>query len=253
MRISHLFLFCLVFAIGGAGAGCNKKEDTQPISAKTNKPAPTSPTVAAPKGDGSGEAGLPVDQVPAELKTEGYAYYGLEHGQPIEFEVVMPKSTTAETGSATTKLTAVKDGVATFITERTGPLESLGAEELIVKKDGIYNTKIGGQPVEPVQLVMPADVHVGKVWASKGKIKLQNGQTFTQDMQFKVAGQGKVKTKAGEFDALRVTAQGEIRVGDKRSQSNITAWYVKGLGTVKMEITTSNPPGKMTVEATKTS
>lgn len=250
MRNLNTLFLCLVLVLA---AGCEKKEDIKPGSATGTKPAPTSPDVSSTGGNGSGEAGLPIEQVPAELKTEGYAYYGLEHGQPIEFEVLMPKSTTPETGTATTKLTAVKDGVATFITERTGPLESLGAEELVVKKDGIYNTKIGGQPVEPVQLVMPADVSVGKVWASKGKIKLQDGQTFTQDMKFKVAGQEKVKTKAGAFDALKITAQGEIKVGDKRSQSNITAWYVKGLGTVKMEITTSNPPGKMTVEATKTS
>lgn len=234
--------------------GCDKKDDpTKSGSTAATKPVPQSPVVATSGPNGAGEAGLPIDQVPAELKTEGYEYYGLTHGQPIEFEVSMPNSTTPDTGTATTKLTAVKDGVATFVTERTGPLESLGAEELIVKKDGIYNTKIGGQPVEPVQLVMPADVPIGKTWASKGKIKLQDGQTFTQDMKFKVAGQEKVKTKAGVFDSLKITAQGEIKVGDKRSQSNITAWYVKGLGTIKMEITTSNPAGKMTVEATKTS
>lgn len=254
-NVNTLCISSMVILLFGLFAlGCDKKDDP----AKTNSTSSTKPRIPLPEvastgGSGTSATGLPIEQVPAELKTEGYEYYGLSHGAPIEFEVVMPNSSTPETGTAVTKLTAVKDGVATFVTDRTGPLESLGSEELIVKPDGIYNTKIGGQPVEPVQLVMPADVSVGKVWTSKGKIKLQDGKTFTQDMKFKVVGREKVKTKAGEFDALKVTAQGEITVGDKRSQSNITAWYVKGLGTVKMAITTSSPPGKMTVEATKTS
>lgn len=240
-------LVCIVVVFGTAILGCDKKDET----GKSEPPKTTEPTVSSSGSGGPGS--LSIDQVPAELKSEGFDYYGLAHTAPIEFEVLMPNSTSPETGTANTKLTEVKDGVATFITERTGPLEQLGAEELVVKKDGIYNTKIGGQAVEPVQLVMPADVPVGKTWTSKGKIELQNGQTFTQDMTFKVASQEKVKTKAGEFDALKITARGTITVGEKRSQSNIAAWYVKGLGTVKMEITTSDPKGKMTVEATKTS
>src|SRR6188474_1694714 len=119
----------IVFILGFAAFGCTKKDDaTKSDSTSPNTAAPQAPAVATVGRSGAGDTGLPIEQVPAELKTEGYEYYGLSHGAPIEFEVLMPNGTTPETGSAVTKLTAVKDGVATFITERTGPLESLGAE-----------------------------------------------------------------------------------------------------------------------------
>jgi hypothetical protein len=237
-------LFLIALAAFLALTGCSK-------DATVKEPAPGASGSTAGEDPKTGQPSLPLSAVPDEVKLSGYAYYGLEKTGPVEFEVVMPNDPTPQTGTSTTRLIKAENGEAVFLTERTGPLQQLGSEELVAKKDGIYNTRIGGQAVEPPQLVMPADLTVGKAWTTQGKITLPDGQTFEQKMSLKAVAMEKVKTKAGEFDALKVTAAGETKFQGKTSKSNITAWYVKGLGAVKMIIETSEPKGKMTVEATK--
>lgn len=243
------FLAILISLLTATLWGCSKPAD----SVKTDTKGPVeaggeqvaSPSAAKNAPDPS--------TIPAEVRHTGYAYYGLDHVKPIEYEVRRSDRTDTSSGTATTRLTAVKDGVAGFITERTGALSELGAEEVEARKDGIYNVRIGGKDVKPQQLVMPADLAVGKTWSTKSAVDLDSGRV-EESLNFKVAGQEKVKTKAGEFDAMKVTASGEFKVGEQSAKANVTAWYVKNVGTVKMTIVRDNPGGKaltMTVEATK--
>lgn len=241
-------------ALAAALVGCNNTGGDKPADA-------TGDTAVKSEAEGGKEtaeaAGPPMNSVPAEVKTAGYEYYGLDNVQPIEYQIVATNLPSTETGSATNKLIKVENGVATFVSTKTGTtLASMGDEEVEARKDGIYYTKIGGHPVEPPQLVLPAELTAGKSWTTKGKVTAQTQQglkTFDQNFTYKVAGVEKVKIKAGEYEALKVTAKGEIVVDGQSNKSDMTAWYVKGLGTVKMEIvTTGERKGTMTIEATKT-
>jgi hypothetical protein len=245
LRNLVISMILLVAAISGCSkpASPDTADTKGPVQAKGEETA--SPSAAKPAPDPS--------TIPSEVKHTGYPYYGLDHAKPIEYEVRRSDRSDTSMGTATTRLTVVKDGVAGFITERTGALSELGAEEVEARKDGIYNVRIGGKEVKPQQLVMPADLAVGKTWSTKSAVELDTGRV-EESLNFKVAGQEKVKTKAGEFDAMKVTASGEFKVGDQSAKANVTAWYVKEVGTVKMTIVRNDPGGKpltMTVEATK--
>lgn len=240
--------------VGGLFAGCSPKEEAkveqgQSVGSKTNEETKTPETVEQTPPQ---PAGLPLSQVPEPVKTAGYEYYGLGFEKAIEYEVDSSTLGNDLTGASTTTLTAVDNGVAKFETNRTGALSNMGAEVIEARPDGIYNTKIGGQDVSPAQLVMPADIAVGKSWRGKGSMKLQDGRSFSQDMTYKAVGNEKVKTKAGEFDALKITANGNLALDGQKSQTDVSAWYVKGIGTVKMVIhTKGKDSGSMTIEATK--
>ncbi len=255
MKPTHIAFALLLGAalIGPAVTGCAKKDEGKapPVAEAPpsgNEPKPVSGSEQSPKG-------LPISSVPADLKHEAFDYYGLENLAPMEFEVVSTALTTVESGTATTTLSAVEGGVAKFITARTGTLSQMGDEEVEVRKDGVYNTKIGGHPIEPAQLVLPVDLAVGKTWTTSGKVTAQTPQglkTFDQKFSYRVVGPEKVKTKAGEFDSLKVLANGTITLDGKKNQSEVVAWYVKRMGTVKMEIkSTGAQKVTMSIQATK--
>lgn len=250
--VGPLWLFCLSMLL--ALGGCAKPDDAK-TGEDAGKEAVAGSSESVDKG-GENPSGPALSSVPAGLKHDGYAYYGLDNPSPIQYEVVSSALPEIDTGSATTKLTAVEGEIARFVTTRTGTaLAQMGDEEVEARKDGIYYTKIGGHPVEPAQLVLPAELPAGKAWNTKGKVTAQTAQgvkTFDQSFKYKVAGVEKVKTKAGEFDAIKILANGEITLDGKKNQSEIAAWYVKGLGTVRMAITATGPQKvTMTIEATK--
>jgi len=229
-------------------AGCPKSNEGKTDATNPSASGSGTPT----EGTSDAPAKAPsLSELPPNLKHEGFAYYGLAQSGAMAFEVISSMEASPSTGEATSRLVSIEGGAARFITSRTGPLARLGDEELEVRPDGIYNTKLGGEPVEPAQLVIPAELPVGKTWTTKGSVKLADGQTLDQDISFKVAGQEKIKTKAGEFDALKITAQGQIKYGTTTSQSQVVAWYVKDLGIAKMTIVTDKPKGTMSVQLLK--
>lgn len=229
--------------------GCPKSGTDKPANAKTDS---ASTDVKNPNEFGTTTAEVPkLDAMPANLKHQGFAYYGLGQTGAMTFEVISSMNPAPSTGEATSRLVSIEGGAAKFVTSRTGPLAQLGDEEIEVRPDGIYNTKLGGEPVEPAQLVIPAELPVGKSWTTKGSVKLADGKTLDQNIQFKVVGTEKVKTKAGEFDSLKVTATGQIKYDGTTSQSQVVAWYVKDLGIAKMTISTDKPKGTMSVELLK--
>lgn len=239
---------------GGIFAGCSPKEEAKTEPAKTSQGSSSQENKTPDTAEETPPqpAGLPLSQVPGNVKTAGYEYYGLGFEKAIEYEVDSSTLGNDLTGASTTTLTAVDNGVAKFETNRTGALSNMGAEVIEARADGIYNTKIGGQDVSPAQLVMPADIAVGKSWRGKGSMKLQDGRSFSQDMTYKAVANEKVKTKAGEYDALKIVANGSLSLDGQKSQTDVSAWYVKGIGTVKMVIQTKGKEsGSMTIEATK--
>jgi hypothetical protein len=241
MRNSILNRFFLLGALSAAllgGWACSKDGD---VAVKPAGESANAPPAAAAKPDAA---------VPDALRHAGYDYYGLGYAEPIEYEVVGPTVSTPAASSSKTTFVEMKDGKAVYRTERTGALAQFGVEEIELRPDGVFNTAIGGQPVEPDQLAMPADLAVGKSWESKGKIELQTGQVLEQSFLYKAVAEEKIQTKAGQFDAIKIAADGTIKVDGKTSKLKIEAWYVKGIGNVLIK--TQSAEGTMRVEAIKT-
>jgi hypothetical protein len=221
-------------------AGCGPKAQTEAKGgAGTESPAAEQPAAT------NNEAGSPspttpenpplVSQLPAELKHEGYEFYGLGHTEPVDLEVSSTPNGRVLTGSMTTKLISLNDGKAVFRRERTGSLEQLGVDEYSLEKDGIYVKSSTVAKTNGHQLEIPAKLNPGASWSDTTEIEL-NGQSLKMTNNYKVVGTQPVKTKKGSYDALLITTSGKGVVGGKNVRMDSKSWYVKGLGNVKTEI-----------------
>lgn len=124
-----------------------------------------------------------------------------------------------------------------FDVTRTGALENIGSQSIELRKDGIYTVSLAGNTFEKPVLEVPADLAVGKTWTSAGKFKLANGEAADMNMTYKAVGTEKIKTALGEFDALKVTSSGTLKVGAANQKTSGTMWLAKGLGAVKTQMT----------------
>jgi len=248
------FLAYLILA--ASLAGC---QSSPTATESGNKPAPApAPSTDSSNPPKAGEPDKPatdVASVPASLKHEGYVYYGLESGKDHDLEIRTSTNPTVYTGSQKAVLTGVKDGKATYSLERTGGLaDMLGkSQDVVVDENGVQAVSIEGEKIEPAQTELPAQMTTGKTWTSKAKFTLK-GQSFETDTVFKVVGPRKVKTKLGEFDSILVTSEGSNIVGGQKLMISAKAWYVKGMGEVRIEMTSKDEKGKeanVTVEAVK--
>lgn len=238
----------LFFALAILG-GCSPEEAGQNASTSgTNPQVPVEQT--PPK-----EPAASTEEVPADLKHAAFDYYGLASGKDLTLEIRTSTKPEVYTGGQKAVLKSVKDGKATYSIERSGGLaEMLGkSQDVVVDKNGIYAISIEGAPIEPIQQELPADMSPGKTWTSKSKFSL-SGQEFVTDTKFRIVGPEKVTTKLGTFDAILVINEGMNIVGGQKMQITAKAWYVKGMGEVKVALTSKNTTGQtatVDVEATK--
>lgn len=242
------FLLPLVFAL--ALTGCAPKVAQAPPKGEEPTPTTTGGTETPPKPKEP-----PVTEVPAALKHEGWEYYGLDAGKNLPLEIRMSNRTEVYTGTQTAKLVRMEKGRAIYLIERTGGLaETLGdSQEVAVSDKGIFAISISGSPITPEQKELPDKLVPGTTWTSKSVFSLDS-RKFSTDTVFKVVGPQKVKTKRGEFDAILVTQTG-VNVSDgQKMRLEAKAWYVKGLGEVKVTLTSKSTTGEtatIDVEATK--
>lgn len=176
-------------------------------------------------------------QVPNELKGSGYDYYGLANDQPVDLELTMDDNQ-VKTGSQTTVLKAVRDGKATFEQTRTGGLDQLGHDELVLSKDGIHVTNSSIAKVDPTNLEFPFDPQPGFTWTSHDKID-DPGQHFDVTSKLVVEGFKDVDTKGGRKHALLVTSSGKGTQNGVPVRIDTQTYYVKGFGVVKQVIDTT--------------
>ncbi|MGV3617583.1 MAG: hypothetical protein ACO1SV_19840 [Fimbriimonas sp.] len=244
----------LPFLLALAAVGCQP----EPTALKTDPPArqestgaTTGTTASAPTT--SPEAAAPsLDTVPAELKHDGYAYYGLGNTKPMVMEIVdstQPGRTM--TGSQTIKLTEVKDGKAVFDIERTDDLAQLGTQSVTLEKDGIYVTASSVAQVNH-DLELPADVTAGKKWQNTMKVDAP-GREVEMKSTFKIEGNRKVKTKVGDREAILITSTGQGTMLGQKVRMESQNWYVKDVGGVKAVIKITYGDGKtrtMTIQET---
>lgn len=248
MTRAPLFVFlALLFAAGcqSPAPAPDAKTDEAPKVATEDKPQGEEPAAETPAADPA--------SIPADVKTDAFDYYGLANAEPVPMEVVADGSP-QRTGTQTTKLVQVENGVATYEIARTGSLSALGTMTLEARKDGIYvkSTSIG--EIEGEQLELPTGLTPGKTWKTSLKIKRQDGSMVENDSTFKVVRQEKVKTPAGEFDALLIESTGPMKMEGNESKMSTKGWFVKGRGAVKMSITTTpkgQKPTTMVIQETK--
>ncbi|HEY0868036.1 MAG TPA: hypothetical protein VGE01_11685, partial [Fimbriimonas sp.] len=169
-RILYLAVLGILFA------GCTPKTD----SAKNGADQPgETPKTAGAATDEPGKPALDtsptdtplVSQLPAELKHDGFEYYGLANEQPIEIEVTSAPNGRTLTGTQTTKLVSFAGGKATFRRERTGNLESLGVDEYSLEPTGIYVTSSTVAKTKDRYLEIPAKLEPGKTWQDTTEIE----------------------------------------------------------------------------------
>ncbi len=185
----------------------------------------------------------PVSQIPAELKHEGYAYYGLGFNSPMNMEIVTTGGGGTRTGSQTTTLKEMKNGAAIFSIERTGGLAELGSMEVRLEKSGIFVQSSPLAKIGPNDIEVPANLKLGTHWLSTSEID-KPGQKIKIVSTFKVVRSEKIKTKLAAYDALLITSTGTGTMNGEKISMDTKSWYVKDRGNVKAVIVTTTDKGK---------
>jgi hypothetical protein len=104
----------------------------------------------------------------------------------------------------------------------------VASESFSVKKDGVYRTKVNGVEIKPEVKILSLPVtDKDSEWKVEGKIQDQSMKgTFKQK-----GAKEKVKTDAGEFDAVVVDGADFEVAGVKTS---VKYWFAAGKGIVKL-------------------
>ena len=210
--------------------GCGSKEKPAPEPAPAPAPAPSV------SGSEPSAPTVPLSSLPDELKHEAFEYYGLGNDQPMDLERTIVGQPDTVTGSQSFRLKEVKDGKALFTVVRTGGFASVGDSDLSLELDGIYAMSSTIGTITPHQLELPAKLGVGAKWDAETKLEQGGGITLEHKSVNKVVGMQKVTTPAGTYDALLIESSGPAKIQGEAKEMRTKAWFVKGLGAVKMEI-----------------
>jgi hypothetical protein len=238
-------LFLLALATIGL-AGCN------PPAASTPTPKPEDPkTTTSPGSTPATEPVAKVEDIPANLKTDGFNYYGLGCTKTLSYKMTQQPNTGEKTGTQKVVYKGVRDGNPTFTIERDGELSILGNDEVIVKADGVYSTFAAATKIDPPMLNLPAKIEVGSTWPSQQTVKNTEGKEIKIDMSNKVVRKEKVKVAGGEFECFVTSTTGSMQTDDKITV-NGTTWYAPGFGVVKLVINIKSKKGEQvdTIELT---
>lgn len=252
VRLSRLIwpaMLAILFVLAGCqGEKGTVKADVPPTGPKPQIPKPTI------SGTEGARASISIDKLPAELKNDAFEYYGLGRTEPVEFVVISPSLPGgSEEASQTVRLIEVNDGAARFSMTYTGALAAQGEQEMLLKADGLYVVKAGGKVLPKPEMELPSPLTVGKTWHSHLSMDASTGDVIEVDADFRVVGPAKVKTKAGEFDAVKVTGTSTMKSKGTVSKQQLTGWYVKGTGQVKLSVKglNGNPNETMSAEIVK--
>lgn len=222
-------------------AGCSGTKPTAQEGGQTN--------VSTPE-----QKEAPIE-VGSKFKHDAFAWMGFERTEPFTHEMSDIAGAPATEGTQTLKLMAADEKAAKYQITRDGSMAKLGDEELEVREDGVYQTSMPQHTLAEPVMVMPADLGVGKAWTSKFNSTGPAGQKVEFTINNKAERIEKVKTKAGEFDALLIISTGSMAVttAGKTEKTTLStkSWYSKGLGNVKMTLEVKRADGtnnKVSVE-----
>ena len=245
--LSFLILSCLL--------GCNAPTASPGSPAKTTSgvtpPETPSAAVTPPPASNAVDSAVKTAEkpnpspgaIPAELKHEGYAYYGLGFNAPMNMEIVTSSGGGTRTGSQTTTLKEIKNGAAIYGIERTGGLAELGSMEVRLEKSGIFVHSSPLAKIGPNDVEVPAALKFGTHWLSTSEID-KPGQKLKIVSTFKVVRFEKIKTKRASYNALLITSTGSGTMNGEKISMDTKSWYVKDRGNVKAIILTKTNKGK---------
>lgn len=257
-RGSRAWLLGLALIAVLVGFGCGPKEaatgtkDT--VATDTGGKSVDSPDGNKDEKSAPGEEAADPATIPANLKGDAYAYYGLDNPKALKFEMTATGQSPMS-GEQTVKFTGMKDGKAMYSVERTGDLaNNMGNQEMELSEKGLFVTSTSMGSIGEPTLELPFTLKAGDTWNLNQKLETTGGQSIETKSVYKIVGNQKVKTKGGDFDALLITATGPATYSGNTVQMEMKAWYVKGYGAVKSEINTKDKTGKtskVSIELTK--
>lgn len=227
-------------------AGCQPKQE--PASARgAEQASPESSegggSVDAAQAAAPARPALPLSKLPAAAPVESLEYLGLKREEPLKMEVEAEGQPTMS-GTVVSRLIEVEGDKSVFEVERSGSLLGAGTETLEARSDGVYTIAVGGNPVNPAHMALPARIEVGRSWRTNSSFEMPTGQKVTDESTYRIAAREKVKTKLGEFDAVRVDGSGTTTIDGQRLEVQMRAWYVRGMGAVKIEVTSKGADGQ---------
>lgn len=234
--IPSLLLLALL-AVGCGSPAATADKGTGTTEPKENATEASNPEAApAPK------------EVASALKHDGFAWMGFEKTEPVTYSLSKMEGVPPEVGTQTIRLTDASDTAAMYQITRSGGLETLGSEDFEIKADGVYQTRMSSGALDKPFLMMPSKVEVGSTWPGTFSTTDSGGRKIEFSVNNKAERMEKVKTKAGDFDALLVSTSGTMKVTtDGKTETNqLTSktWYSKGVGQVKMTLEVKKPGGE---------
>lgn len=215
---------------------------------------PKTPSNGATPGESASKT-PDISTVPADLKHDAYSYNGFGRTKAVTYLFTKVQGDKPEEGTQSAELKEVKDGAAAFTVNRTGSLEAIGREDLLVKKDGVYLVSTSlGSPKDPVML-MPATIKPGSVWDYSYELTTSSGDKMSFKGKARAMQMEKVTVKAGAFDTLLVNETAEMNRGGVKGTVSSKTWYAKDVGVVKMKMEVKDSGGKIvtsTIELSNT-
>lgn len=234
---------------------------------QTSSPGTTGSTTGASSGSTSGTTDQQPEVATPISGTDAFSYLGLGRQTEYSYVYTALEGGEAAAGTQLTKLVSADDKAAKFQITRGGSLDILGSETIEARPDGVYQITMAQGQLKSPALVMPAKIAVGQSWDSSFEMT-SAGTTSKFEVTNKVVANEKVKVKAGEFDAIKISQTGSMTrtspplPGDATAKATTVkttlsseSWYAKGVGNLKMVITLKQADGKtvkQTVELTST-
>jgi len=258
MNLRRLPLFALALIIGGCSSSPTSSSSpttTSPPSTApgTNKPATpdgtTTPPVVTKTPPPSAEKPK-LGAVTANLKHDGYEFYGLGNAKPLKLSLT--QGTIKKTGAQETSLEELKPDVAVFLQSWTGDLASNGTSKVRVTPDGVYGIEAQGQELKPAQLEMPAKLTPGFKWTSNTPMTV-NGETV-KSTDSKIVGMKTITIGGKPHEVLLILRSCKVVSGKQTKTLESTEYYERGIGPVKMDVKLSgggDPPLSFTMEHTE--
>jgi hypothetical protein len=235
--MKRTLLLCLIAVLGG----CSGSSNMEGGATASPNASPSADASASPSASASTSATPAVDlkEVPAELQTDAYHYYGLNNTKVMSLEMTQSSGERKQSsiGTLETKFKGLEKVGPVFEIAYGGDLEAaLGSNTVSLRADGIHVVSMTSGTVTGDNLELPAKLTPGTTWHSKTVIKKPEA-TLEQDVQFKVVGPQKIQTKASTYpDALLVIGNGTMKMNGSTTNVTLKAWYVKDRGSVRQEM-----------------
>lgn len=221
--------FCALSTVAAAllVGGC-KPQPVAGSAVATTVPKP------APRRDAGAPPAPKLDEIPAALRNDAYAYYGLGRTKPITMNVTSRGSTSP--GSQDVRLLSVTPEEAKFEIISTDALEIMGRNVLSLRADGIRVAESDVTTTSPTEFELPADLKPGSTW-TVNQSSAQGARAMRLTLTQKVIGTERLKTKVAEYpDALRVDGTGSGTLQGKPVTIRTQSWFVRDRGNVKYTI-----------------